>query len=138
VVNAVVIGAFASMAFLANIMIIVRPISPWISYLGLFVSLGLSMVFPYGLLSELPSPKKALAVAVVVALPVFFSGLVFSSSFRNLERPAEALGINMLGAVVGGVLENSVMIGGTQILEVLALALYGLSAAFRRKAGASE
>ena len=138
VVNAVVIGAFVSMAFLANIMIIVRPIPSWISYLGLFVSLGLSMVFPYGLLSELPSPEKALAVAVVVGLPVFFSGLVFSSSFRNLDRPAEALGINMLGAVVGGVLENSVMIGGTQILALLALALYGLSAAFRRKAGASE
>jgi len=38
-------------------------------------------------------------------------------------------GAALLGAVVGGALENLVMIGGTPILGVLAVALYGLSAA---------
>ncbi len=39
-----------------------------------------------------------------------------------------ALGVNLLGAVIGGVLENTVMIGGTPILTVLAIILYGASA----------
>jgi hypothetical protein len=61
---------------------------------------------------------------------VFFSGLIFSRSFRDVTKPSQGLGINLLGAVVGGVLENLVMVGGTPILGVLAFLLYGLSAAF--------
>jgi hypothetical protein len=53
---------------------------------------------------------------------------VFSRSFREVRNPAHALGVNLLGAVVGGVLENAVMIGGTPILSALAIALYGASA----------
>jgi hypothetical protein len=64
-----------------------------------------------------------------VGLPVFFSGLIFSRSFRDVTQPAQALGINLLGAVVGGALENLVMIGGTPILGGLAIVLYGFSAA---------
>jgi hypothetical protein len=61
-------------------------------------------------------------------LPVFFSGLVFSSSFKRFDRPAEMLGINLLGAVLGGILENAVMIGGSPMLKSLALAMYAASA----------
>jgi hypothetical protein len=64
---------------------------------------------------------------------VFFSGLIFSRSFRDVAEPAQGLGINLLGAVLGGVLENLVMIGGTPILGLLAVLLYGLSAAFALK-----
>jgi len=64
--------------------------------------------------------------------PCLQSGLVFSSSFRDFDRPSEALGVNILGAVVGGILENSVMIGGTQILALLALALLCLVRSLRR------
>jgi len=53
---------------------------------------------------------------------------VFSGSFRDYRHPARGLGINLLGAVVGGVLENLVMVGGTPILGLLAIALYGASA----------
>ena len=66
---------------------------------------------------------------VLVAFTVFVSKRL---SIRDFDRPSEALGVNILGAVVGGIPENSVMIGGTQILALLALALYVLSAASRR------
>jgi ABC-type Fe3+ transport system permease subunit len=72
--------------------------------------------------------ERVLAAAVLVGLPVFFSGLIFSLSFRDVSHPAQGLGVNLLGAVVGGVLENLVMIGGTPILGILAFVLYGLSA----------
>jgi hypothetical protein len=54
---------------------------------------------------------------------------VFSRSFRDVARPAQALGINLLGAVVGGALENLVMVGGTPVLGVLVIIIYGLSGA---------
>jgi hypothetical protein len=66
--------------------------------------------------------------ATLASLPILFSGLIFSSSFARVQCPAQALGVNLLGAVIGGVLENMVMIGGTPILGVLAIILYGLSA----------
>jgi len=129
IVNAVVIGAFIFMAFIANAVILTRSISQRLAYLGLFVSLLLNVFFPYRLLYGLSSAEKVLAAAVIAGLPVFFSGLVFSMSFRACERPSEALGTNMLGAVVGGVFENAVMIGGTPILGFLAVAFYAASAA---------
>lgn len=81
------------------------------------------------LLGGLPATEKVLASAVLVGLPVFFSGLVFSRSFRDVERPAQGLGINLLGAVAGGMLENLVMVSGTTILGLLAMSIDGVSAA---------
>ena len=64
-----------------------------------------------------------------VALPVFFSATIFSSTLRRAGHTAEGLGINLFGAVAGGILENSVMLGGTSIVGILAILLYVMSAA---------
>ncbi len=135
VVNAVVIGAFITMAFLANTLVMFKSISHRAAYLGLFLSLGANLAFPYHLLDGLSPVPKVLAAAAVVGLPVFFSGMVFSRSFRDFDLPSQALGVNLLGAVIGGALENAVMIGGTPILGLLALIVYALSAGFMRKPG---
>jgi hypothetical protein len=127
-VNAIVIAAFLFMGLFANTLVMLRPFSRRSAYTVLFVLLAFGMFLPYSLLGGLPTPAKVLASAVLVGLPVFFSGLVFSRSFRDVVRPAQSLGINLLGAVVGGVLENLVMVGGTTILGILALLIYGLSA----------
>ena len=129
IVNALVIAAFLFMGLLANTLVMLRPVSRRFAYSGLFVLLAFGMVLPYELLGGLPTTTKVLASAVLVGLPVFFSGLVFSSSFRDVARPAQGLGINLLGAVVGGALENLVMVGGTPVLGVLAILIYGLSVA---------
>ncbi len=130
IVNAVVIGAFLSMAILANSVIMIRPVSHRIAYGVLFVLLALGMIFPYALLEALPTAEKVLAAATLAGLPAFFSGLIFSRSFRDVVHPSEALGVNLLGAVVGGTLENTVMLAGTTVLGALAILLYGLSAVF--------
>jgi hypothetical protein len=130
IVNAVVITAFLAMGLLANTFIIFRPVSRGVAYAFLFVVLAASMFVPYSLFDALPATARVLASATLAGLPVFFSGLIFSRSFRDVKRPAQGLGINLLGAVVGGALENLVMVGGTPILGILAFLLYGLSAAF--------
>jgi len=129
IVNAVVIAAFLLMGLFANTLVMLRPFSRRLAYSALFVLLAFGMFLPYSLLGGLPTPAKVLASAVLVGLPVFFSGLVFSRSFRDVVHPAQGLGINLFGAVVGGVLENLVMVGGTTILGVLAIIIYGLSVA---------
>ena len=138
IVNAMVIAAFLCMGLLANFLVMLRPISPRLAYGALFLLLGADMFLPYSLLDALPGTGKVLAVGVIVGLPVFFSGLVFSRSFRDVTHPAQGLGVNLLGAVVGGVWENLVMIGGTPILGVPAIALYGLSAAFLGRSAVKE
>jgi SAM-dependent methyltransferase len=128
VVNSVVIAAFLTMGLLANTFVMFYRVPRIIAYVGLFLVLAASMLIPYSFLEILPTTYKVLASASLAGLPVFFSGLIFSSSFRAVTQPAQALGFNLLGAVVGGVLENLVMVGGTSILGVVALLLYGFSA----------
>lgn len=129
-VNAVVIAAFLCMALLANALAIYRPLSHSFAYGALFALLLLSLILPYSVFNGWSTPLKILAAGIVVGLPVFFSGMIFSRSFRDVSSPAQGLGVNLLGAVVGGTLENAVMIGGTLSLGILAILLYGLSVVF--------
>jgi hypothetical protein len=54
--------------------------------------------------------------AAVFTVPVFFAGLLFASEFRVTDFPSAALGTNMLGAVVGGLLENLSLVIGLKAL----------------------
>jgi hypothetical protein len=132
IVNAVVIGAFLIMALLANTLVMFLPLRHFIAYAALFVFLGVGVLFPYRILSPLPPAEKVLCAAGIVGFPVFFSGLIFSRSLRDVRQPPQALGVNLLGAVVGGALENLVMLAGIPILGLFAILLYGLSALFAR------
>jgi len=140
VVNSIVIGAFLAMALLANALAGTFKVSVAAMYSVLLVLLISDFWFPYSLISGFSSGAKFLAGGGWAALPVFFSGIVFSTSLQRFGHPAEALGVNLFGAVLGGLLENAVMIGGTPILKGLALAMYAASAValFRsgRQAGA--
>ncbi len=128
IVNAVVIASFVAMALLANTLVILRPVSRKYSYPALFAALAVSLFFPYWYLNSLPPLAKMATAGALVGIPVFFSGLIFSRTFRDARHPSLALGVNLLGAVVGGALENLVMVGGAELLGYLALAIYGLSA----------
>ncbi len=129
ITNTVVISAFILMAMAANVVIIFRSVPYRIAYCLLFLSLALAGFFPYSLLEGLPLTLKILAAGALTALPVFFSGLIFSRSFQRCTEPGQALGMNLLGAVVGGALENLVMVGGTVVLGVMAIILYTIAAA---------
>ena len=134
IVNAVVIGAFLTMAFLANLAVAVRPISPKVVYALLFISLALGMVIPASTFAGAPPLIKIFVAGGLVALPVFFSGIAFSNSFKYSSRPEKALAVNIFGAMAGGILENAVMLGGVPILGILAILLYaGAAACWFRK-----
>jgi SAM-dependent methyltransferase len=129
IVNAVVIGAFLVMALAANGLVMLVPVSRKLAYGVLFASLAVTAFFPYSRLNALDTFWKVAVSGVVVGIPVFFSGMIFSRSFRDAANPSEALGVNLLGAVLGGALENTVTLGSTPLLGYLAIAIYWFSAA---------
>jgi hypothetical protein len=65
--------------------------------------------------------------ACLFTIPVFFAGLLFALEFRAVDSPGAALGANMLGAVVGGLLENLSLIVGLKALLGIAFVLYALA-----------
>jgi len=66
----------------------------------------------------------ALLYALLVLAPVYFAGLIFSRSFSRVAASGPAIGVNILGSVVGGWAEYSTMMVGIRGLALLALAFY--------------
>lgn len=64
---------------------------------------------------------------VVLTGPMFFSGMIFSTLLRSSGAVPGAMAMNLLGAMLGGVLEYNSMYFGFRSLYVLAGVLYGLA-----------
>jgi spermidine synthase len=129
ITNTIVISAFIVMAMAANVVVMFYSVPFRLAYGLLFISLAVAGFFPYAALDILAMPWRILAAGTLVACPVFFSGLIFSRSFRSCSDPAQFLGMNLFGAAIGGALESLVMVGGLTVLGLLALVLYALAAA---------
>ncbi len=61
------------------------------------------------------------------ALPLFFASILFSHCFGQVKSSSAAFGANLLGVVLGGVLEYSSMVFGLNALYPIALLLYLVS-----------
>ena len=107
--------------------------NPNLLYLALFASLLLAWVVePAQLLMLDPLPRFAAAAALAFA-PVFLANLVFAERFRDVSSSTIAFATNLLGAMIGGVLEYSSLIFGYRNLLLLVALLYGLAFVFGRK-----
>jgi hypothetical protein len=125
VVNAIVISGLLLLIVAANLVVEWRPQVPvrW-AYGGILASIGVSYAIP---LERLLLPSlwlKALVATAVLCLPVFFAGIVFIRSFARQGFQGEALGSNLLGALVGGLLESLSLWTGIRSLLVIAALLY--------------
>jgi SAM-dependent methyltransferase len=102
-----------------------RPARPALLYLALLAAIAVAWVVPVEFLLGLEMlPRFALAV-VIWFTPIFIANLVFAERFRNVEESNVAFGANLLGAMVGGVLEYVALMTGYQALLLLVAALYG-------------
>lgn len=138
VVNAAVISAFLVMALIANALAARVKVKSDACYIVLLLLVAVGCVVPYSLLSGASIPTKIAGGALWAALPVFFSGMLFSSAFKNVSSPATALGMNILGALVGGVMENTVMLGGSIVVGAIAVCAYAAAWTFSRRARAER
>jgi hypothetical protein len=126
-VNAAVILAVMVMILAANTLVAARkaPRLP-VNYGLLLAALVLVFFFPFD--RFLTVWGGGFWAAFVVALPVLFSGLVFAEAFAGARSAHLALGCNMLGAILGGVLEAVSLGTGIRALALLAIVVYALSA----------
>jgi Spermine/spermidine synthase domain len=100
---------------------------PWLLYGALLGALALTWAVPPPALLALPVALRFLAGAAVAFAPIFLANLVFAQRFRAVGSSTVAFGANLLGAMVGGLLEYLALITGYRFLLVVVGALYGLA-----------
>lgn len=71
--------------------------------------------------------ERLLWSVVVVPLPIFFAGLIFSTTFRQASIPSSFFGANLIGAMIGGFCEYLSMVMGNQNLMFLVIGAYLIS-----------
>ncbi|HVD71656.1 MAG TPA: spermidine synthase, partial [Actinomycetota bacterium] len=100
---------------------------PSLLYAPLFVSLAIAWAVPIHALLDL-APAARLATAVVLGFtPVFLGNLIFANRFKDVGSSTIAFGTNLLGAIVGGVLEYGALVVGYRSLVIGVAALYALA-----------
>jgi len=131
-VNALVFGGILA-AVLAAIEVARRVRLPGAGplYVALFASLALAWAVPPDRLLHLSVPVRFGAAVSLAFLPVFLANLVFAARFREVASSTTAFATNLLGAMVGGVLEYSSLVIGYRALLPLIAGLYGLAFLFR-------
>jgi Spermine/spermidine synthase domain len=110
-----------------------RPKQPLWLYALLLASLAVAWAVPQHALLSLSGVPRFLAATALAFTPIFLANLVFSTRFRDVTSSHIAFGANLLGAMVGGVLEYFSLIVGYRFLLVIVALLYGLAFLFGRR-----
>ncbi len=125
IVNAVVFGGVLLMALLTNLAVArFRPRSPWPGFGLLLASLLAVWLIDVSALNRLPLLARGVVGGLLVGLPVGFAGIVVSMLLARARSLSNALGANLLGAVVGGCLEYLSIYAGLRMLTLMAMAFY--------------
>ena len=126
--NTIVIGAILIMILLAN-MVVSRWHPPLrLVYGGLFAVVIIDYLFPLQRLLGLDFWAQVVTAGLRVAAPMFFAGIIFARWFEKTDTPSSALGANLIGAVLGGLLEYLSLVIGLRQLYVFVLLFYLASA----------
>ena len=100
---------------------------PALLYVGLLAALAVAWAIPpSALLSLSPLPRFVAAVVLAFA-PIFGANMVFAQRFRESGDSTTAFGANLLGAMLGGVLEYASLVVGYRWLLVFVAVLYALA-----------
>lgn len=124
-VNAVVISGVMTMILLANLIAARMPRLPLTPIYGLLVGSCIGLYFlDLSQFAFLPYATKAVVVGLLTSLPMLFSGIVFIRSFAATDRKDAALAANLMGALVGGLLQSVTFVTGIKALLLIVAGLY--------------
>jgi hypothetical protein len=128
VTNTIVISAVLIMALLANLVVgRITRVPTRAVYAALFAALVFDYLVSPRVLLKYGFVPQLLGAGLAVAGPLFFSGIIFARWFAGTEDTSSALGANLIGAMIGGLLEYASLRIGLRDLYLLALLFYGLS-----------
>jgi hypothetical protein len=94
-------------------------------YLTLFAALAAAWIVPASALLGLAPPARFAAAVALAFAPVFLANVIFAERFRDVESSTVAFATNLLGAMVGGILEYASLVSGYRALLPVIGALYG-------------
>jgi hypothetical protein len=127
-VNAVIISGVLAMALLANLAVARWPRLPMGPMYAALLAAAVGLYFvDLARFAFLPYATKAVVVGSLVTLPMFFSGIVFARSFAIAPGKSEALGANLLGALVGALLQSISFLTGIRALLLVVAGFYVLA-----------
>jgi lipid-A-disaccharide synthase-like uncharacterized protein len=127
-VNSLVFGAVLLVVWLAiETASRIKLPPPMILYAALLASLVLTWAVPQESLLGLPSVVRFLAAGGLAFAPVYLANLIFSQRFKDVATSGDAFAANLLGAIVGGVLEYLALITGYRFLLIVTGVLYALA-----------
>lgn len=93
-------------------------------YLLLFLSLCIAWYVPSSMLLTFSLLPRFILSSVIAFSPIFVANLIFADRFQHIEQSQEAFGANLIGAVIGGILEYSSLVLGYQNLLLLIMGIY--------------
>ncbi len=124
-VNAVIITAVLVLVLVSNLTVSLWPQIPLLPVYVLLCATCLGLYFVdlsrFNFLSFTP---RAAMVGLLTSLPMLFSGIVFIRSFAEVKLRNHAMGANLFGALVGGLLQSLTFLTGIQALLLIVAALY--------------
>jgi uncharacterized membrane protein len=93
----------------------------------LFAALVVAFVLPPESLLIDPIWLRYVLAAAVAFAPVFLANLIFTFSFRDTKIADMAFASNLVGAMLGGVIEYAALITGYRALLIAVAILYALA-----------
>ena len=127
-VNTVIITGILLMALLANWIAYRFPTLPLPPVYFLLIGTCLALYYvDLARFAALPYFAKAIIIGPLTSLPMLFSGIVFVRSFSTSNERSNALGANLIGALVGALLLSITFITGIKALLLVVAGLYLLS-----------
>jgi Spermine/spermidine synthase domain len=100
---------------------------PGVLYVALLAALAAAWAVPPELLLSLSVYPRFVAAVLIAFTPIFLANMVFAQRFRDVGDSTSGFGANLLGAMVGGVLEYASLALGYQSLLIMVAVLYGLA-----------
>lgn len=122
-VSMLVILGVLFMVLLANL-VASKSTGSLIFYCPLIASIAFLYIFPAQTVLGWSFLYRLMYSLVIIPLPIFFAGLIFSTTFRETGDPSLSFGSNLLGAMVGGFAEYLGMVTGTRTLLLIVIVFY--------------
>lgn len=127
IVNSFVFASILLMVLLANTVISRFSIPVGFLYIGVVATILMNYVIPVSVFLAMPLWSGYIAASLMVALPIFFASMAFSTHFKSVSDIRIMYGLNLMGAVCGGFLEYTAMLTGMNALYLLAIGVYILA-----------
>ena len=100
---------------------------PKLLYAVLLFCLAVAWLVPLDSLLKLDFLPRFVCAVLLAFAPILIANLIFAQRFKDVAESVTAFGANLLGAMLGGILEYTSLLTGYRALLILVAALYGLS-----------